>query len=134
LRERQDEIESFITYLLQQFEQQAGKNVSELTFDALNKIKSYFWPGNITQLKDVLYKASMITGGNTIDAQHIEIEGHVQIESSLDNRTLPQAVAEFEKHFIQHWYQKYSSTRKLAQYLGVSHTTIAQKLNKYEIN
>jgi transcriptional regulator of aroF, aroG, tyrA and aromatic amino acid transport len=134
LRERQDEIESFITHLLKQFEQQAGKNVSELTFDALNKIKSYFWPGNITQLKDVLYKASMITDGNVIDTQHIEIEGHVQIESSLDNRTLPQAVAEFEKHFIQHWYQKYPSTRKLAQYLSVSHTTIAQKLNKYNIS
>ncbi len=134
LRERQDEIESYIAFFLQQFKQQAGKNVSELTFDALNKIKSYFWPGNITQLKDVLYKASMVTDSNTIDAEHIEIDGHVQIESNLDNRSLPQAVAEFEKHFLQHWYQKYSSTRKLAQQLGVSHTTIAQKLNKYGIN
>lgn len=134
LRERQDEIESYIAFFLQQFKQQAGKDVSELTFDALNKIKSYFWPGNITQLKDVLYKASMVTDSNTIDAEHIEIDGHVQIESNLDNRSLPQAVAEFEKHFLQHWYQKYSSTRKLAQQLGVSHTTIAQKLNKYGIN
>ncbi len=134
LRERQDEVESYIATFLQQFKQQSGKDVSELTFDALNKIKSYFWPGNNAQLKDVLYKASMVTDSNTIDAEHIEIEGHVQIESNLDNRSLPQAVAEFEKHFLQHWYQKYSSTRKLAQQLGVSHTTIAQKLNKYEIN
>ena len=134
LRERQDEIEGFIALFMQQFKQQAGKDVTELTFDALNKIKSYFWPGNLAQLKDVLYKASMVADNNTIDVQHIEIEGHVQIESNLDNRTLPQAVAEFEKHFLQHWYQKYPSTRKLAQHLGVSHTTIAQKLNKYEIN
>lgn len=134
LRERQDEIEGFIALFLLQFKQQSGKDISELTFDALNKIKSYFWPGNISQLKDVLYKASMVTDINTINAEHIEIQGHVQVESNLDNRSLPQAVAEFEKYFLQHWYQKYSSTRKLAQQLGVSHTTIAQKLNKYKIN
>ena len=134
LRERQDEIESLISFFLQQFKQQSGKDVSELTYDALNKIKSYFWPGNLAQLKDVLYKASLLTVGDTIEASHVEIDGHVQIESNLENRSLRQAVAEFEKHFLQHWYQKYSSTRKLAQQLGVSHTTIAQKLNKYKIN
>ncbi len=134
LRERQDEIEAFIAYFLLLFKEQSGKNITELSFAALNKIKSYFWPGNLAQLKDVLYKASMITDNTIIDVQQIEIDGHVQIQSNLDNRTLPQAVAEFEKHFLQHWYQKYSSTRKLAQQLGVSHTTIAQKLNKYEIN
>jgi|GEM_PF-1091366 len=134
LRERQDEIESLTAYFLQQFKQNGGKDISELTFSALNKIKSYFWPGNITQLKDVLYKASLVTDNDVIDVEQIEIDGHVQIESNLDNRSLPQAVAEFEKHFLQHWYQKYSSTRKLAQQLGVSHTTIAQKLNKYDIH
>lgn len=134
LRERQDEIEPLIAYFLEQFKQHSGKKVSELTFSALNKIKSYFWPGNISQLKDILYKASLLTETDVIDVEHIEIDGHVQIESNLDNRSLPDAVAEFEKHFLQHWYQKYSSTRKLAQQLGVSHTTIAQKLNRYNIN
>jgi transcriptional regulator of aroF, aroG, tyrA and aromatic amino acid transport len=134
LRERTDEIEPLIAYFLQLFHQQGGKQIIELSFAALNKVKSYFWPGNITQLKDVIYKASIVTEGNIIEAEHIDIDGHVQIESTLENRSLPQAVAEFEKHFLQHWYQKYSSTRKLAQHLGVSHTTIAQKLNRYEIN
>ncbi|MCF6288188.1 MAG: sigma 54-interacting transcriptional regulator [Proteobacteria bacterium] len=134
LRERPADIESLIMYFLKEFEVKTGQKYDELSFNALNKIKSYYWPGNITQLKDVLYKASLITETNIIAAEHIEIDGHVHIESNLDNRTLPQAVAEFEKHFLQHWYQKYSSTRKLAQQLGVSHTTIAQKLNKYNIS
>lgn len=134
LRERLDEIEAYIAYFLEIFNAQGGKKVIELSFSALNKVKSYFWPGNITQLKDVLYKASMVADGTIIEAEHLDIDGHVHIESTLENRTLPQAVAEFEKHFLQHWYQKYPSTRKLAQHLGVSHTTIAQKLNRYEIS
>lgn len=134
LRDRSDEVEVLIAYFLDQFNKQSGKKAVELSFDALNKVKSYFWPGNITQLKDVLYKASMVTDGAIIEAEHLDIDGHVHIESTLENRSLPQAVAEFEKHFLRHWYQKYSSTRKLAQHLGVSHTTIAQKLNRYEIS
>lgn len=134
LRERQTDIEPLITYFLSMFKTQTGKDINELSFSALNKIKSYYWPGNINQLKDVLYKANLLTQSSIIELEDIEIDGHVHIESNLDNNSLPQAVAEFEKHFLQHWYQKYSSTRKLAQQLGVSHTTIAQKLNKYSIS
>jgi transcriptional regulator of aroF, aroG, tyrA and aromatic amino acid transport len=133
LRERPEDIEPLINLLLEQFKNQGNIANKQLSFAALNKIKSYYWPGNITQLKDILYKSSLINNEEIIDTDQIEIEGHVQIESKLENRSLPQAVAEFEKHFLHHWYQKYPSTRKLAQQLGVSHTTIAQKLNKYDI-
>lgn len=134
LRDRKEDIEPLVNFFLQQFASQGHKAVSGLSFDALNKVKSYYWPGNISQLKNILFAACMVSKGGTIEAENIEIDGHVHIESSLENRSLPQAVAEFEKHFLQHWYQKYTSTRKLAAYLGVSHTTIAQKLNKYGIN
>jgi transcriptional regulator of aroF, aroG, tyrA and aromatic amino acid transport len=133
LRQRKEEIEHFARSFLQQFKQQTGKPDLDFSYAALNKIKSYYWPGNITQLKNVVYKACMVSNESLVQAEHLEIEGQVQIEASLENSSLPKAVAEFERHFIQHWYQKYPSTRKLAAQLGVSHTTIAQKLNKYEI-
>jgi len=133
LRERKEDIEPLVAHFLLQLKNQGGKNFMGLSFEALNKVKSYFWPGNISQLKNILFKASMVAQDNTIEANDIEIDGHVHIESSLENRSLPQAVAEFEKHFLQHWYQKHPSTRKLAAQLGVSHTTIAQKLNRYKI-
>lgn len=134
LRERQDDIEPLVHHFLQSFEQQGTKNIKEISFAALSQLKSYYWPGNVAQLKDILYKACMLADNEIIDVEQIEIDGHVHIESSLENRTLPQAVAEFEKHFLQHWYKKHPSTRKLAAQLGVSHTTIAQKLNRYKIS
>lgn len=134
LRERKEDIELLSQHFLSQFHNQGNKEISGLSFDAMNKIKSYFWPGNIAQLKDTLFKAAMLTNTDIIQTEDIEIDGHAHIESTLDNKTLPQAVAEFEKHFLEHWYQKYPSTRKLANQLGVSHTTIAQKLLKYNIN
>jgi transcriptional regulator of aroF, aroG, tyrA and aromatic amino acid transport len=133
LRQRKEEIELLAGYFLQQFKQQAGKPDLDFSFAALTKIKAYYWPGNISQLKNTVQKACMVSNETLIQAEHIEIEGQVNIETNLENSSLPKAVAEFERHFIQHWYQKYPSTRKLAAQLGVSHTTIAQKLNKYEI-
>lgn len=133
LRERKEEVEALTQLFIQQLNSQGIRKLEGLSFEALNKIKTYFWPGNITQLKDSVYKAAMICEDGTIKSEDIEIEGHANIESSLENKSLPEAVAEFEKHFLQHWYQKYPSTRRLANQLGVSHTTIAQKLNKYNI-
>ncbi len=134
LRERKEEIETLVNYFLTQFRKEGGKQIDGLSFDALNKIKSYFWPGNLSQLKNLLFKASLLAKEAVIQSSEIEIDGHVHLETPLENRSLPQAVAEFEKHFLQHWYLKHTSTRKLAAHLGVSHTTIAQKLNKYGIN
>lgn len=134
LRQRKEEIELFADYFLHLAKQQTGKPHLELSFSALNKIKSYYWPGNISQLKNTLFKACMLCNDPQIEAENIEIEGPVSIDTSLDKSSLPQAVAEFEKHFLQHWYKKYKSTRKLAMHLGVSHTTIAQKLKKHGIN
>lgn len=133
LRQRKEEIELFARYFLEQFKQQHGKPNLDFSFSALSKIKAYYWPGNISQLKNIIIKSCMLSNDSLIDTDNVEIEGQVNIETSLENNNLPKAVAEFEKHFIQHWYQKYPSTRKLAAQLGVSHTTIAQKLNKYEI-
>ena len=133
LRERQEDLEPLIELFLKQFKNHGNIGNKQLSFAALNKIKSYYWPGNITQLKDILYKSSLINNEEIIDSKELQIEGHVQLENNLESRNLPQAVAEFEKHFLHHWYQKFTSTRKLAQQLGVSHTTIAQKLKKYGI-
>lgn len=133
LRERPEDFEPLIVLLLKQFKNQGNIGNKQLSIEALSKVKSYFWPGNITQLKDMLYKSCLTNNEEIINSKQLEIEGHIQVENNLEKRNLPQAVAEFEKHFLHHWYQKYTSTRKLAQQLGVSHTTIAQKLKKYGI-
>ena len=75
----------------------------------------------------------MTAKDSTIQASDLDLEGAISLEADLEGLTLNEAVNEFERHFLQHWYQKYPSTRKLARQLGVSHTTIAQKINKYNL-
>lgn len=133
LRERPEDIEPLMQYFLQQFNQQLGQNLS-FSLDATARMKRYYWPGNASQLRHATYKAMMVAKEGVIHASDLDLEGAISLEADLEGMTLNEAVSEFEKHFLQHWYQKYPSTRKLARQLGVSHTTIAQKINKYKLN
>ena len=85
-------------------------------------------------MRHAIYKAMMLAKDNVIQSSDLDLEGAISLEADLEGMSLNEAVSEFEKHFLQHWYQKYPSTRKLARQLGVSHTTIAQKINKYDLN
>lgn len=133
LRDRADDIEPLIHHFLTQFNQQLGKN-SSISLDAHTKMKRYYWPGNASQLRHAIYKAMMVAKDDIIHAKDLDLEGALSLDTDLEGLTLNEAVGEFEKHFLQHWYQKHPSTRKLARQLGVSHTTIAQKIKKYKLN
>jgi len=132
LRERVADVEPLAVYFLQQMNQEMGHSTA-LNDDALSKMKRYYWPGNISQLRQTLYKAVMINRSGEITATDLDLDGAVSLSTDLDNLSLQEAVDEFEKQFMQHWYQKYPSTRKLARQLGVSHTTVAQKIKKHNL-
>ncbi len=133
LRDRKEDIVPLAKHFLSQFGEQTGKH-AVLSVAAMSRMTHHYWPGNVSQLRNSLYKALMVNQSGEIDAVDLELQSGASIEAELEGLTLPQAVNEFEKHFLQHWYQKYPSSRKLAAQLGVSHTTIAQKINKYKLN
>ncbi len=133
LRDRTEDIEPLMQHFLHQFNQQLGQNLS-FSLDAVAKMKRYYWPGNASQLRHAIYKSMVLAKDGVIQSSDLDLEGAMSLEADLEGMTLGEAVNEFEKHFLQHWYQKFPSTRKLARQLGVSHTTIAQKINKYNLN
>lgn len=132
LRERVADIEPLALYFLQHMNQDIGGQ-TVLHDDALMKMKRYYWPGNVSQLRQCLYKAVMVNRSGEITATDLDLDGAVSLSTDLEQLTLQEAVDEFEKQFMQHWYQKYPSTRKLARQLGVSHTTVAQKIKKHNL-
>ena len=68
LRERNGDIEPLAAWM-------AGKygNCEGISKRALRKLKTYSWPGNIRELRNVMCKASMNTAGGIILPAHIEI-------------------------------------------------------------
>lgn len=100
-------------------------------------LANYHWPGNVRQLRNVLYQALIQSAGRELTPQDINLPDLKDISLfSADqlNGTLDELIKHFEASILARLYQDYPSTRKLAKRLNVSHTAIANKLREYGLS
>jgi DNA-binding NtrC family response regulator len=71
LRERPKDIELLIDLFIRQANREYGRSVQGVSPALMQKLKSYSWPGNLRQLKNVIANAIILSLGQTID--HIEL-------------------------------------------------------------
>jgi DNA-binding NtrC family response regulator len=71
LRERPKDIELLIDLFIRQANLEYGRSVQGVSPELMQKLKSYSWPGNLRQLKNVITNAIILIRGETID--HIEL-------------------------------------------------------------
>jgi two-component system NtrC family response regulator len=98
LAERQDDIPGLAEYFLKR-KQYRNAHLSE---EIINLLKSYSWPGNIRELKNILERAMILAGGEKIDIEHIGIEDETET-APIEAGSGPQAgsgLQEAEKEMI----------------------------------
>lgn len=52
----------------------------------------------------------------------------------ISRRSLKEHLAQYEKELVQAGIRRFKSIRKTARHLGVSHTTVLNKMKKYGIS
>ena len=136
LRECLDGLTPLVEHFLDQASRQIGCALPKLAPAALERLSHYHWPGNVRQLENVLFQAVSLCEGGTVKAEHIRLPdygvrqplGDFSLEGGLD-----EIVGRFEKAVLERLYSEHPSSRQLGKRLGVSHTTIANKLREYEV-
>lgn len=155
LKHRKEDIPILTEYLINKFNHRLNKHVKCLSDKSLEKLINYSWPGNIRELENVIERAMILVFGTEIQPEHIildryneelEFNDSLQIESLYQrdvnskssnivieniDTTLDEAVNTFEKQLIANALEKHKSIRQTAKVLGVSHTTIMNKIKKY---
>ncbi len=66
LRERKDDIEHLAKHFIEKFNSHHKKNLSGITPEAMQALKSYNWPGNIRELENVIEHSFVIETTNQI--------------------------------------------------------------------
>ncbi len=66
LRERGDDLPLLVRHFLRRFGRELGRDVREAAPDAIQRMRSYSWPGNIRELQSVLKQALVRAGGNVL--------------------------------------------------------------------
>jgi DNA-binding NtrC family response regulator len=67
LREKKETIPIIVKDLYKFYAKQESKNVKGITCRALKMLKSYDWPGNTEELKNIVYNAVVIDRDETLD-------------------------------------------------------------------
>jgi two-component system nitrogen regulation response regulator GlnG len=66
LRERGEDLPLLVRYYLRRFGRELGREVQEVAPEALERLRSYSWPGNIRELQSVLKQALLQASGTML--------------------------------------------------------------------
>ena len=69
LRERPEDIPLLVEHFVQEISAQQGLDNLNVSFQTMEKLKSYAWPGNIRELRNFIERAALLAAGGEVDAR-----------------------------------------------------------------
>lgn len=137
LRERREDIIPLCILFLNIFNNQY-KQHKQLSREVARKLVKYDWPGNVRELRNVIERCVVMTKGDHLSTASLpaallsndDLKAAVVVSGVMP---LHQAVEETEKQILSNALVRFGSTRQVAQALGIDHSTVVRKLNKYKI-
>ncbi len=131
LRERREEIIPLIYEITEQINRKYRMN-KYFTPSKAAWLSQQKWPGNVRELRNYIEKKIITTSGNEIDFETGDEETKKESLPGLTNEIpLNDYIETIEKEYIVRMYQKYPSSIKLAEKLGISQSTANRKIQKY---
>ena len=129
LRERMADLEKLVEAILPQ-----GVHLSP---SALLALQQHNWPGNIRELDNVLWRASVASRGETIELRHLPLSAgpsvlHFAPGDAAESQTTPSlSLAEIERRAIITALESTGGNKlRAAALLGIARSTLHEKLRK----
>jgi DNA-binding NtrC family response regulator len=135
LRERKKDIKVILQYYLEKF---SGKDLFNVSPDALKKLLDYHWPGNVRELKNMAERLIILSNDSYIELAHIPAEFRHSVNfdvcSTVGAKPLEQLLADVEIASILCALErtKYHKS-KAAKLLGIPPSTLRTKMDKHSI-
>ncbi len=131
LRERREDIPLLTRYFLEK------KNFPhpELDGEVMELLKSYHWPGNIRELKNILDRAIILSGGEPINAGCVGIDDEDMEASELLGITAGKSLGEAEKQQILDALKRAEGSKtEAARLLGITRRRLYSRMKIHGIN
>ena len=133
LRERPDDLEPLVRYLLEKHGAKLGKHDCSVSTDAMAVLRQYRWPGNVRELENVIERALVLGAGAVItleDPPDSLREGPLSKASPAGGRRL----ADVEREHIARTLRAVAGNKAAAaRVLGLDRKTLYRKLTQHRI-
>ena len=135
LRERKEDIIPLLNYFLKKLNVKYKKQ-KYFSKEIYGFLTDYEWPGNIRQLENLVENLMVLVSKDKIKTEHLPkvffqmqiVNNQICVEGIMP---LKKAVEIVEKQIIENAIKTYSSTKEVAQALGVDQSTIQRKIKLY---
>jgi len=147
LRERKDDIPILAYHFLKKFNQEMNKEIKSISVEAMNKLMSYEWPGNVRQLENVIERAVVMAESQAIVSEYlpasilgkgVEIDTQIPKNSKelkkMKKYLRESAVENIEKMFVLEALNRNDwNVTNSAKEVGMQRTNFQALMRKYNI-
>ncbi|SDL31436.1 sigma-54 interaction domain-containing protein [Natronincola ferrireducens] len=148
LRRRKKDLPLLVLHLISKYNQEYGRNVENISKEALEQLTAYDWPGNVRELQNYIGRTfiNMKYTEKVIEEEHLpkffeqgeDLSFMKEVDKEKlygeEEQTLKEVIEKVEKDYIQKILQKYHGNRTLAaKELKISLRNLYYKLDKYHI-
>lgn len=143
LRERREDIPLLVWHFLKKYSAETGKEIVDVTPEAMNALVDHEWKGNVRELENVIERAVVMSEGDAITVEYLPEELVKKVsdiilkipESRISIKTtVKEIVAMAEKELIDRALRKTANNRtRAAELLEISHRALMYKLKEYNV-
>ena len=138
LRDRLEDLPELARFFLRRYNIKFRRNVHGIAESTLDILSSYWWPGNIRELENLIERLVAVSEKDWITDEDLPYELHVakldtQDQTATEN-LLERALSTFERNFIVRALEKSSwNVTATSRALGIPLSTLKFKMDKLEI-
>ena len=137
LRDRLEDIPTLAEFLLDEIAPELDRGPLRLSDEAVRRLESHSWPGNIRELRNALERAALSSTKNVLDPQEFGFDFSRPLASDRGLAMEDLAaltLAEAEKLLIQRALEtERGHVERAARKLGISRSSLYQRIQKYGI-
>ena len=148
LRERREDIPEILDYYLKKSASDNGKDVADISPEALGVLMAYDWPGNVRELRNCVERMVVFARGTTLTMTDVPADIRSAVGEQFEAKTMPPKAAEAapteplvnvgfnvkenEKSLILKALEECGGNRSQAALkLDISRRTLYRKLHEY---
>ncbi len=133
LSERRNDIPLLARHFLRLFTAEQGKKIEGFSPEVLRLLLDYPWPGNVRELENTIEHATVLAKGTRIEPSDLPAALHGTTPAATPVWQTPTLV-EHERKLLKEVLEECGWNKKqAAELLGISRSTLYDKLKKYQI-
>ncbi len=141
LRKRPKDIPILAHHFLERYNEETGQRLKGFTNRAMEALKTYRWPGNVREMKNVIERAVVLSRSDAVDVEDLVLstlktsgDTEAELPEGRGGAYEPLSLAEIERrHILATLKSAGWNKSRSANILGIERSTLDRKIRRYEL-